>query len=200
MSKEIIKKWTDFIKVKSKENSWKFKEYFIFKINERFLFDSMFWINGKTNSLTGVLHFKFAETDNLFWALSVDNDKLENQPLSLKVNGVHVVRPISYYNFELKEITESNLSGLLESIDNKVIEINERFSLQENYLDYIRKNKVLNTYSYLTNLLYLKKYDELLFFIEYCKTNNITSGISFHKENESEDYFDRIINHIQTVT
>ena len=199
MSKEIINKWTNLIKSKSKENNWKFKEYFIFKVEGQFFFDAMFWINGKTNSLTGVLHFKYAKIDELFWRLTVDNDAIENHPLSLRANGSHIVRPINYYNFELKDITETNLTELLKTIDTKVAEIKERFSTEESYLNYIRENKVLNEYSYLTNLLFCKKHDELLLFIEYCKQNNITSGIAFFKDGDSEDYFDRITNYIQVA-
>jgi hypothetical protein len=197
MSKEIVKKWTNLIKSKSKENNWKFKEYFIFKVEDQFFFDAMFWINGKSNSLTGVLHFKFAKIDDLFWKLTVDNDAIENHPLSLRANGSRIIRPISYYNFELKDITETNLIELLKTIDTKVIEIKDRFSTEESYLSYIRNNKLLNEYSYLTNLLFCKKHDELLFFIEYCKQNNITSGITFFRDGVSEDYFDRITNYIQ---
>lgn len=197
MSKAIVKKWTNLIKSKSKENNWKFKEYFIFKVEDQFFFDAMFWINGKANSLTGVLHFKFAKIDDLFWRLTIDNDAIENHPLSLRANGSHIIRPINYYNFELREITETNLIELLKTIDTKVIEIKDRFLTEENYLNYIRNNKVLNEYSYLTNLLFCKKHDELLFFIEYCKQNNITSGITFFRDGVSEDYFDRITNYIQ---
>ncbi len=196
MSREVEKKWTTFIKLKSKENGWKFKNYFSFKKNDIFLFDFMFWINGKTNSLSGVLHFKFADIDNLFWALTVDNDKIENYPLSLKVDGSHLVRPIDYYRFELKDINETSLSNLLETIDKKVIEINEKFSSKEIYFEYIKNNKALNEYSYLTNLLYLNKHDELLFFIAYCKKNKITSGLSFYKNGETKDYFDIIIKYV----
>ena len=67
MSKEIVKKWTNIIKSKSKENNWKFNKYFIFKVDGQFFFDAMFWIVGKTNSLTGVLHFKYAKIDDLYW-------------------------------------------------------------------------------------------------------------------------------------
>lgn len=200
MSKEIEKQWTNLIKTRSKENDWKFKEYFIFKIDGQFLFDSMFWINGKTNSLKGVLHFKFAEIDDLFWKLTVDHDAIENHPLSLRVNGSHMVSSISYYNFELLDVTEVSLTDLLKTIDSKVAEIKEKFLTDENYLDYIRKNKVLNEHSYLTNLLFCKKFDELLLFIEHCKKNNITSGMSISKNGISEDYFDRITNYIHLVS
>ena len=128
MSKEIIKKWTDLIKSESKKSNWKFKEYFTFKIDGEYFFDSKFWINGNTNNLTGVLHFKFAKIDDLFWELTVDNDKLENHPLSLRANGSHIVRPINYYNFELKDISENSLINLLNTIDDKVAEIKEQFS------------------------------------------------------------------------
>ena len=199
MSKEIVKKWTNLIKSKAKEKNWKFKEYFIFKEEDQFFFDAMIWIIGKTNSLTGVLHFKYAKIDELFWRLTVANDTIENHPLSLRANGSHIVRPINYYNFELKDITETNLTELLKTIDTKVAEIKERFSNEESYLNYIRQNKVLNEYSYLTNLLFCKRHDELLFFIEYCKKNNITSGIAFVKDGVSEDYFDKITNYIQII-
>ena len=199
MSKEIEKRWTNFIKSKSKESNWKFKQSFIFKIENPFLFDSMFFVNGKANSLWGVLHFKLAGIDELFWKLTVENYDIKNYPLSLRVNGSHMVKPINYYNFDLKDITEANLTNLLETINGKVTEVKERFSIEDNYLNYIRENKVLNVYSYSTNLLFCKKYDELLYYIEYCKQNNITSGVSFWDGGVAEDYFDRITNYIHTV-
>jgi hypothetical protein len=126
----------------------------------------------------------------------VDNDRLEKYPLSLRVNGSPIVRPVNYYNFELNDISESDLVHLLKTINNKVAEIKEKFTTEESYLKYIRENKVLNEYSYLTNLLFCKKYDELLFFIDYCKQNNITSGMSFYRNGKSENYFDTIIKYI----
>ena len=200
MSKELEKKWANFIKSESRKNNWKFKGYFIFKIDGPFLFDAMFWIRGKTNSLKGVLHFKFAEIDALFLKVKRESNPVENYPLSTRVDGAGMVTPIIYYNFELKDITEAGLIGLLKTIDGKVAEIKEKFSAEEAYLSYIRENKVLNESSYLTNLLFCKKYTELIFFIEYCKQNNITSGMSFYKDGVSEDYFDRLTKYIQTLS
>lgn len=200
MSKEIVKKWNNLIKTESKQNNWKFKEYFIFKREEQFFFDVMFWINGKNNSLTGVLHFKYSKIDDLFWKLTVDNDDIENHPLSLRANGSHMIKPVNYYQFELKDLTEFKITELLKNINDKVLEIKELFSIEENYLTYIRENKVLNEYSYLTNLLFLKKIDELILFINHCKENNISSGISFSKDGVVEDYFDRMTNYIQIIS
>jgi len=196
MSKEIVKKWTELIKSTSKANKWKFKEYFIFKTDGPFLFDAMIWINGKTNSLTGVLHFKLADIDSLLWKLTVENDSLDNYPLSLRVNGSHVVRPVSYYSFELKDISEKSLIDLLKTIDEKVAVVKEKFSNEENYLNYLREGKLINQYSYVTNLLFCKKYEELRLHIAHCRQNNISAGMTFYKNGVSEDYFDRVIKYM----
>ena len=194
--KIIEKKWLSLIKTETQKSNWKFKQYFIFKIDGDFLFSSRFWVNGKTNSLTGVLSFKHKDIDELFWELT-DNSNLVSYPLSLRIEGSHIVFPISYFNYSLVDITEKDILILLQSINDKVDEIKELYTDQEKYYSYIQEEKRFNEYGYLTNLLYLKKYKELLSFMDHCKENNIVSGISFYKGDVLEStYFDRINSYI----
>ena len=192
----IKKKWLGFIKTEAQKSGWKFKQYFIFKIDGAFLFSAMFWVNGNTNSLTGVLSFKHKEIDELFWELT-DNLNLIDHPLSLKVEGSYIVFPISYYKFSIPDITEKDILILLQNINDRVEEIKELYTDKEKYYSYIKEEKRFNEYGYLTNLLYLKKYKELLNFIDHCKQNNIVSGVNFYKGDILEaTYFDRINDYV----
>ena len=53
---------------------------------------------------------------------------------------------------------------------------------------------------YLTNLVYLNKYEMLLDYIDFCKENKITSGFSQTYVNNPElswDYYDKLTEYVR---
>jgi len=197
---EILK----YIKTKAKIYNWNGRGFQIFKIVEPFLFSTDIFANGKSNSLNGTLKFKPIHIDNLQYEIIGKEDYFKNGPLFYKVNSSGMVYPYNYFNFDIKEVTETKIDNLLSELDKNVNEIIQKYTNDESYFNFIKEQLEEKKGSgiqqtFLTNLVYLKKYDTLLEYISDCKQNNISSGMSSINLKNPElgwDFYDKLIEYI----
>ncbi len=191
----------NYIKIASKKYNWQFKGWFTFKKAGPFIFSSTFYVGGKMNCLNGNLSFKPLNIDNLFYEITGREDYFKKSPLSYKVNSNGMLYPYNYYTYQIDDITNDKIDQLLNLINEKEVEILETFSNEDSYYEFVqkqieKKTSLSNQQLYLTNLIYLKKYEQLLDYIEYCKENNITSGFSHTNVKNPElswDYYDKLV-------
>lgn len=193
-----------YIKTNAKIYHWNGRGFQIFKIVEPFLFSVDIFANGKSNSLNGTLNFKPSRIDNLQCEIIGREDYFKNGPLFYKVNSAGMVYPYSYFKFEIQEVTESKLDNLLCELNKNVTEIKQKYTNDESYFNFIKeqleekKGRGVQQ-TFLTNLVYLKKFNILLEYINHCKQNNISSGMSGSNLKNPElgwDYYDKLIQYV----
>lgn len=175
--KEIL----SYIKDESKKRKWNFRGWHIFKVKGPFLISVSFYAYGKQNKLNANLQFKPEDLDNLNCEISGRDDYFKSGPLYYKVNSFSMILPCSYLDFELNDITEERMDSLLNEIDEKNIELVHNLSDNERHYEFL-KSKVekqgrLADSSYLTTLVYLRKYEELLATVKYLKEKEINLRI-----------------------
>lgn len=191
----------NYIKNESKKYKWQFKGWFIYKKADPFIISASFFVGGKMNCLNGNLSFKPLNIDNLFCEITGDEDYFKSSPLSYKVNSNGMLYPYNYFSYKIDDVSNNKIDELITEINEKVIEILTKFTNEDSYFQFVEEQKeekkgLTKQQLYLTNLIYLKKYEQLLNYIEYCKENNITSGYSRTNIKNPElswDFYDKLV-------
>ncbi|GEO12152.1 hypothetical protein [Segetibacter aerophilus] len=202
--KEIL----SYIKNESKKRNWSFRGWHIFKVKEPFLVSVSFYPYGKQNKLISNLQFKPEDLDNLNCEISGRDDYFKNGPLYYKVNSFSMIFPSSYLDFELIDVTEERLDSLLNEIDEKTMELVNNLSDNERHYEFL-KSKVeiqgrLADSTYLTTLVYLKKYEELLATVKYLKEKEINLRIVEvdlnNRQFNEKSFYDKLIDYVNKKT
>ena len=180
-NKQREKEILSYIKDESKKRKWNFRGWHIYKLETPFLVSVSFSPYGKLNKLKATLQFKLEELDNFNCEISGRDDYFKNGPLYYKVNSFSMIFPFTFLEFELNDVTEEKVDGLLNEIDEKSSELVHSLSDKERHYEFI-KSKVENYGSlvdnrYLTTLVYLKKYQELLNTIKHLQEKEINLKI-----------------------
>lgn len=188
-NKEKEKQLYNFIKSNSKKWSWKFKSYFIFKIVSNFFYETNFYFDPKNNRLWGWLAFKPYSTDNLFWEITNMKEN-QKQPLSFRADAAFKITSYNFFDFDitLKDFDdlEKEIIKLLSEIEKKIIDNTENINSIEKFLELSKIENQNNTVAILTTLIELERYDEAKKYIDFCRSNSISSGFGFGKK----DYYD----------
>ncbi|MEG1026475.1 MAG: hypothetical protein RSF34_18520 [Flavobacterium sp.] len=198
--KEIL----DYIKSESKKRKWQFRGWQSFKIEEPFLITVSFKPWGKDNSLKAHLNFKPKDLDNLHCEITGEEDYFKNGPLYYKVNSFGMVRPYNYYEWEVNDVRENKINNLLNEIDIKTAKLVCDLSDLEKHYEFVKAKREKQTQfaenQYLTTLIYLKKYDELMARIKTFKENNNgLSMVTIHLNNpelDKKSFYDKLIDYV----
>jgi len=201
--KEIL----DHVKSEIKKRKWQFRGWHSFRIEDPFLVTVSFHPWGKDNRLRAHLDFKPMDLDNLRCEITGEEDYFKNGPLYYKVNSVGMILPYTYYEWEVNDVTENKITNLLNEIDGKTAELVCDLSDPKKHYEFVKakreKQSQFAENQYLTTLVYLKKYDELLSRIETFKEKKIglareTINLS-NPEVDTKSFYDRIIDYVKNL-
>ncbi len=202
--KEIL----DYVRSESKKRKWQFRGWQSFKIEKPFLITVSFHPWGKDNRLRANLNFKPTDLDNLRCEITGEEDYFKNGPLYYKVNSVGMVFPYTYYEWEVNDVTEDKIDTLLNEIDEKTAELIRDLSDTEKHYEFVKAKREKQTQfaenQYLTTLVYLKKYDELIARIKTFKENKIGLAMeTIHLNNpelDKKSFYDKLIDYVNKQT
>lgn len=193
--KETEKYWYKRIKECSKTKNWKFKSFFIFKVEAGLFYVTYFHVNLISKSIEGTLEFKPVDLDDLFWKIIKEKANTK-MPLSFRAEAAFQVtmkqlhkfnKPIPDVNHPDKEIIE-----ILEEIEKEILSNNKLVVNLTSFIEGIESVDSLSV-SLITSYVKNKEFGKAKTKIEDNRNRGIRPKYTFGKD----DFFDLVLNYIR---
>ena len=176
--------WLLKIKQVAKNEGWKFKGNFIFKAVDELYFSSHFYVNGKTNELSGWLDYKTINIDNVFWDI-IDEQPNKKMPFSFRGEAAFCVRPINYFHFNvvINDLfnPEPQVEQLLQKINFKVTEKSKAIRTIDDFRSDMLREEKSNTVGIVTSFIAQGQFKQALSKVKEYRANQFPSGFRFGK-------------------
>ena len=187
--KEKEKLWLKSIKELSKNDGWKFKGYFIYKVINDLFFSTYFYVSRKENAISGWIAYKPLNIDNIFWDI-IDEQPNKKKPLSFRAEAAFCVRELNCFRYKVDVKDEFNpdseIIELLQTIKEKVGLKSSKIRSLTDFQTELMENEKLNCVGIITLLVEQGQIDNAIHKISEYKENKFNSEFRFG----SKDFFD----------
>ena len=191
--KEIEKVQLRAAKDLSKLLGWKFKRNFIYKVVDDFYYTAYFYKHRRENKLSGWLAFKPLKIDVVFWDI-INEVGNKSMPLSFRAEAAFCINPLHILDFKIEvnnaENPSSEISGLLNEINQAVEKNSLKIKSREDYLNELFQQEEKSTSAIVTSLIGDGNYQQALLKIEDYKANIFHSGFGVLTKEGIEDFYD----------
>jgi hypothetical protein len=189
-NKEKEKFWLTTIKELAQNKGWKFKSYFIFKLNDNLFFSTVFFINPKTNELNASLGYKTYSIDNVFWDI-INEEPNKKMPLSFRANAAFCVREFKILEEKIKiedeEKPQNDISELIQAIELLTQKKCESIKSSKDFIQELFEHEEQHTVGIITGLIEQNLIENALAKISEYKAKNYSSGFGFE---DNKDFYD----------
>lgn len=191
-NKEKEKLYTQTIKQLAKHKNWHFKNPSTFRQSGNFFYETVFSINPKENRIRGWLAFKPISIDETYWEITNMSEN-KKMPLSFRGDAAFKVSSFSIHEFDIIltdfENPINEIKSLIETLDEKAIEVENKISTIEQFLTLLEESKFNNSVEIVTCLIELNEFEKALEKISYFRAEKISSGFIFGRK----DFYDLAI-------